>query len=172
MNELEQARKLASAAVRDISALCGMGDAAVFAEETVGSMSNRTPRSRSRLGWGREGTCPLPHDFAPLFYMLIIGGTNFSVSDGLKYDTCYTGRLFCAGAKPGGGLLDRPQAINQEESILDAAARSMRAAVSTVALSTAASVSGRTVRLSHHRRDQLGHRRDSHLFHGLRQADP
>jgi HEPN domain-containing protein len=36
MNDLEQARELASAAERDISALRGMDDAAIFADEIFG----------------------------------------------------------------------------------------------------------------------------------------
>ena len=49
MSDFEQARELARAAERDISALRGMDDAAVFADETFGFHVQQAPiRARGR----------------------------------------------------------------------------------------------------------------------------
>ena len=51
MSDLDSARRLVNAADRDMSALGGMMDASVFADEVFGFHAQQAAESSSRHGW-------------------------------------------------------------------------------------------------------------------------
>ncbi len=119
ISDLEQARELVGAAERDISALRGMGDTTVFADEIFGFHSQQAAEKLLKAWLASQGeTYPLSHDLAQLLDMLSDSGANVARFDGLVDYTPYAVRLRYAGAEPGAGTLDRPQAIEQVEALL------------------------------------------------------
>ena len=124
MSDLEQARELAGAAERDISALRGMDDAAVFADEIFGFHVQQAAEKLFKAWLASQGaTYPLSHDLATLLDMLSVGGADVARFDGLVEYTRYAVRLRYAGVGPGVYPLDRPQAIEQVEALLAAVRR-------------------------------------------------
>ena len=63
-------------------------------------------------------TYPTSHDLAALLDLLSVGGADVARFDGLVDYTSYAVRLRYAAADPGGGRLDRPEAIEQVEGLL------------------------------------------------------
>ncbi len=121
MNDLEQARELVGAAERDLSALRGMGNAAVFADEIFGFHVQQAAEKLFKAWLASQGeTYPLSHDLAALLDMLSVGGADVARFDGLVDYTRYAVRLRYAGADPGACPLDRPQAVEQVEALLAA----------------------------------------------------
>ncbi len=119
MNDLEQARELANAAERDISALRGMGDAAIFADEIFGFHVQQAAEKLLKAWLALQGeTYPLSHDLAALLDMLSVGGADVARFDGLVDYTVYAVRLRYAATDPGAGLVDRAGAIEQVEALL------------------------------------------------------
>ena len=121
MNDLEQARELAGAAERDISALRGMDDATVFANEIFGFHVQQAAEKLLKAwlaSWGEA--YPLSHDLAALLDMLNSAGADVADFDGLVDYTRYAVRLRYASADPGVGQLNRPVAIKQVEALLAA----------------------------------------------------
>ena len=119
MSDLEQARELVGAAERDISALRGMGDAAVFADEIFGFHVQQAAEKLFKAWLASQGeTYPLSHDLAALLDMLSAGGADVARFDGLVDYTSYAVRLRYAGADPGVRPLDRSQAIELVEALL------------------------------------------------------
>ena len=83
MSDREQARELASAAERDISALRGMGDADVFADQIFGFHVQQAAEKLFRDWPASQGeTRPLSHDLAALLDLLVIGGAEVARFDG------------------------------------------------------------------------------------------
>lgn len=124
MNDLEHARELASAAERDISALRGMSDAAVFADEIFGFHVQQAAEKLFKAWLASQGeTYPLSHDLAALLDMLSVGGADVARFDGLVGYTRYAVRLRYAGADPGAGPLDRPKAVARVEALRAAVLR-------------------------------------------------
>ena len=112
MNDREHARELAGAAERDISALRGMDDATVFADEIFGLHGQQAAEKLFKAWLASLGaTYPLSHDPAARLDMLSGGGTDVARFDGLVDYTRYAVRLRYAGADFGAGPLDRRQAI-------------------------------------------------------------
>lgn len=119
MNDLEQARELASAAERDISALRGMDDAAIFADEIFGFHVQQAAEKLFKAWLALQGeTYPQSHDLAALLDMLRVGGADVARFDGLVDYTRYAVRLRYAAAELGAGPLDRAGAIEQVEALL------------------------------------------------------
>lgn len=84
MNDSEQARELADAAERDISALRGMGEAAVFADEVFGLHVQQAAEELLKAWLALQGhTYPLSHDLATLLDMLSAGGADVADFDEL-----------------------------------------------------------------------------------------
>lgn len=124
MSDLEQARELFRAAERDISALRGMGDAAVFSDEIFGFHVQQAAEKLFKAWLALRGeTYPLSHDLAALLDMLSAGGADVARFDGLVDYTRYAVRLRYAGADPGACPLDRPEAVKQVEELLMAVRR-------------------------------------------------
>lgn len=124
MSDLEQARELASAAERDISALRGMSDATVFADEIFGFHVQQAAEKLFKAWLASQGeTYPLSHDLAALLDMLRVGGADVARFDGLVGYTRYAVRLRYAGADPGASPLDRPKAVERVEALLAAVRR-------------------------------------------------
>ena len=124
MSDLEQAVELAIAAERDISALRGMGDAAIFADEIFGFHVQQAAEKLFKAWLASQGeTYPLSHDLATLLDMLSAGGADVALFDELVDYTRYAVRLRYAGADPGSFPLDRSQAIEQVEALLEAVQR-------------------------------------------------
>ena len=116
--------ELADAAERDISALRGMGDAAVFADEIFGFHVQQAAEKLFKAWLASQGkTYPLSHDLAALSDMLSAGGADVARFDGLVDYTRYAVHLRYAGADPGACPLDRPRAIEQVEGLLVAVRR-------------------------------------------------
>ncbi len=121
MSDLEQARELFGAAERDILALGGMGNAAVFADEIFGFHVQQAAEKLFKAWLALRGeTYPLSHDLAALLDMLSTGGADVARFDGLVGYTSYAVRLRYAGADPGVRPLDRSQAIELVEALLAA----------------------------------------------------
>ena len=119
MNDSEQARELADAAERDISALRGMGEAAVFADEVFGLHVQQAAEELLKAWLALQGhTYPLSHDLATLLDMLSAGGADVADFDELVDYTPYALRLRYATADPGARLSDRPKVIEQVEALL------------------------------------------------------
>ncbi|MDE0534304.1 MAG: HEPN domain-containing protein [Albidovulum sp.] len=128
MSDLEQAQELLDAAERDISALRGMDDAAVFADEIFGFHVQQAAEKLFKAWLASQGeTYPLSHDLAVLSDMLSTGGADVVGFDGLVDYTRYAVRLRYAGADPGTCPLDRPQAIEQVEALLATVQRRLAA---------------------------------------------
>ena len=124
MSDLEQAQELFRAAERDISALRGMGDAAVFADEIFGFHVQQAAEKLFKAWLALRGeTYPLSHDLAALLDMLSTGGADVARFDALVDYTRYAVRLRYAGADPGACPLDRPEAIKRVEALLSAVRR-------------------------------------------------
>ncbi len=121
MSDLEQARELTDAAERDLSALRGMGDEAVFADEIFGFHVQQAAEKLFKAWLALRGeTYPLSHDLAALLDMLSVGGADVARFDGLVDYTRYAVRLRYAAAGAGACPLDRSEAIEQVEALLAA----------------------------------------------------
>ncbi len=119
MSDLEQARELVGAAERDISALRGMDDTAVFADEIFGFHVQQAAEKLFKAWLASQGeTYPLSHDLAALLDMLSTGGADVARFDGLVDYTRYAVRLRYTAADPNSCPPNRPQAIQQVEALL------------------------------------------------------
>ncbi len=107
------------AAERDISALRGMGDAVVFADEIFGVHVQQAAEKLFKAWLALRGeTYPPSHDLAALLDMLSAGGADIARFDGLVDYTRYAVRLRYAGADPDACPPDRLQAIKLVEALL------------------------------------------------------
>lgn len=124
MSDLEHARELVGAAERDASALRGMGDAAIFADEIFGFHVQQAAEKLLKAWLASRGeTYPLSHDLAALLDMLNVGGADVAHFGGLVDYTRYAVRLRYAPTDPGTDPLDRRQAIEWVEALLAAVRR-------------------------------------------------
>jgi len=121
MSDLEHARELADAAERDVSALRGMSDETVFADEIFGFHAQQAAEKLLKAWLASRGeTYPLSHDLAALLDMLSAGSADVAPFGGLVDYTRYAVRLRYAAADPDTEPLDRPQAIELVEALLAA----------------------------------------------------
>ena len=120
MSDLDQARALLEAAERDTSALRGMGDVAVFADEIFGFHVQQAAEKLFKA-WlaSLDEIYPLSHDLAALLDMLRTRGVDIERFDDLVDYTRYAVRLRYAGADPGAHSLDRDDALGQVEALLE-----------------------------------------------------
>ncbi len=129
MIDLKEARALAVAAERDVAALRGMGDAAVFADEFFGFHVQQAAEKLLKAWLALLGeTYPLSHDLAALLDMLAARGVDIARFDGLVDYTRFAVRLRYAGADPGAGTLDRGAALGRVDVLLEAVRRRLREA--------------------------------------------
>ena len=129
MIDLKEARALAAAAERDVAALRGMGDAAVFADEIFGFHVQQAAEKLLKAWLALLGeTYPLSHDLAALLDMLAARDVDTARFDGLVDYTRFAVRLRYAGADPGGGPLGRGEALGQVDALLEAVRQRLTAA--------------------------------------------
>ena len=120
MSDHKQARVLLEAAERDIAALHGMGDAAVFADEIFGFHAQQAAEKLLKAWLASLGeTYPLSHDLASLLDMLHAHGTDAARFDDLVDYTRYAVRLRYAPADPGAMPLERGAAVRRVEALRD-----------------------------------------------------
>ena len=119
MSDLKQARVLVAAAERDLSALRGMGDAAVFADEIFGFHAQQAAEKLLKAWLASLGeTYPLSHDLATLLDMLNARGVDIARFDELVDYTPYAVRSRYATADPGAKPLDRGKALGHLGALL------------------------------------------------------
>ena len=100
MIDLKEARALAAAAERDVAALRGMGDAAVFADEIFGFHVQQAAEKLLKAWLALLGeTYPLSHDLAALLDMLAARGVDTARFDGLVDYTRFAVRLRYGGRR-------------------------------------------------------------------------
>ena len=120
MNDLEQARALLAAAERDSTALHGMGDPAVFADEIFGFHAQQAVEKLLKAWLAALGeTYPLSHDLASLLDMLSAHDPDIARFDELVDYTRYAVRLRYAAADPGAKPLDRSKTVRQVDVLLE-----------------------------------------------------
>ena len=120
MNDLDLARELMRAAERDVSALRGMADSVVFADEIFGFHAQQAAEKLLKAWLAAQGEMyPLSHDLATLLDLLKPSEPEADRFEDLVDYTPYAVRLRYAAADAGSGALDRPRAIEQVEALLE-----------------------------------------------------
>ena len=120
MSDPKQARVLLEAAKRDVSALRGMGDAGVFADEVFGFHAQQAVEKLFKAWLAFLGeTYPLSHDLAVLLDLLNACGMDVARFDELVGYTRYAVRLRYEAADPGANPLARATAVRRVEALLE-----------------------------------------------------
>lgn len=120
MSDLEQARELLAAAERDLSALRGMGDAGIFADEIFGFHAQQAVEKSFKAWLAILGEVyPLTHDLAELLALLRTHDDSASRFKGLIEYTPYAVGLRYAGAEPQKQPLDRGEVLPCVEALLE-----------------------------------------------------
>jgi len=120
MSDPKQARVLLETAERDISALRGMGDAVVFADEIFGFHAQQAAEKLFKAWLASLGeTYPQSHDIAALLDILNACGMDVDRFDEMVDYTRYADRLRYAAADPGATPLDRDTAVRRVEALLE-----------------------------------------------------
>ena len=126
MSDLDLARELARAAERDLSALRGMSDPGVFADEIFGFHVQQAAEKLMKAWLAAKGeTYPHSHDLAALLDMLSRSEPDVARFDGLVDYTRYAVRLRYADADPGSSTLDRHRAISKVTALFAAVRRQL-----------------------------------------------
>lgn len=125
MSDRKQARELLEAAERDLSALRGMGDASVFADEIFGFHMQQAVEKSFKAWLALLGeTYPVTHNLARLLEELRTRDPDVVRFEELIYYTPYAVRLRYAGAEPRGEPLDRGAILPCVEALLERVRRS------------------------------------------------
>ena len=120
MSDPKQARVLLETAERDISALRGMGDAVVFADEIFGFHAQQAAEKLFKAWIASLGeTYPQSHDIAALLDILNACGMDVDRFDEMVDYTRCAVRLRYAAADPGATPLDRDTAVRCVEALLE-----------------------------------------------------
>ena len=131
MSDLKQARVLLEAAEFDVSALRGMGDAAVFADAVFGFHVQQAVEKLFKAWLAVLGAVyPLTHDLEELLKLLAALEPEAARFDALIDYTPYAVQLRYAGAVPGAAPLDRATATAHAETLLDEVRRRLSEAES------------------------------------------
>ena len=126
MSDLEQARTLFEAAEKDVSALGGMGDAVVFADEIFGFHVQQAAEKLLKAWLASLGEVyPLSHDLAMLLDMLRERGVDVVRFDELVDYTGYAVRLRYTSADPDAQPLDRGKALEQIDALSEDVGRQL-----------------------------------------------
>lgn len=124
MCDLKQARLLLAAAEKDVSALRGMGDPAIFADEIFGFHVQQAAEKLLKAWLASLGeTYPLSHDLASLLDVLCTRGVDAAQFGDLVDFTRYAVRLRYTPADPDAWPIDRSEALRQTEALLDEVGR-------------------------------------------------
>ena len=119
MSDPEQARELLEAAERDLSALRGMGDTGVFADEVFGFHVQQAVEKSFKAWLALLGeTYPATHNLARLLEALRTRDPDAVRFEELIDYTPYAVRLRYAGAEPRGEPLDRGAILSRVEVLL------------------------------------------------------
>ena len=120
MSDLKQAQLLLDAAERDHSALRGMGDPEVFADEFFGFHAQQAIEKLLKAWLASLGeTYPLSHDLASLLNILSTRGPDIERFDELVDYTRYAVRLRYAPADPDAKPLNRDKTVRQVDALLE-----------------------------------------------------
>ena len=120
MSDPKQARLLLAAAERDSTALHGMGDPDVFADEIFGFHVQQAVEKLLKAWLASLGeTYPLSHDLASLLDMLSAHHPDVARFDELVDYTRYAVRLRYTPADPGAKPLDRNETVRQVDVLLE-----------------------------------------------------
>ena len=119
MSDLKQARVLLTAAERDISALRGMADAAVFADEIFGFHAQQAAEKLLKAWLALLGeTYPTTHDLARLLAMLRARDVEATRFNELVEYTPFAVQFRYAPGDLSARPLDRDTAIERVEVLL------------------------------------------------------
>ena len=120
MSDPKQARLLMAAAERDFTALRGMEDVTVFADEIFGFHAQQAAEKLLKAWLASLGeTYPPSHDLASLLDMLSVRGLDVARFDELVDYTRFAVRLRYAAADPGAKPLHRGKTVGQVEALLE-----------------------------------------------------
>ena len=120
MSDPKQARVLLEAAERDISALRGMGDVAVFADEIFGFHVQQAAEKLFKAWLALLGeTYPLTHDLSELLELLETRESDADRFDGLIDYTPYAVQFRYGADDAEAGSLDRDEVLGQAEALLE-----------------------------------------------------
>lgn len=120
MSDPKQARTLLEAAERDVSALRGMGDAAVFADEIFGFHVQQAAEKLFKTWLALLGEpYPWTHDLTELLELLKAQRPDASRFDPLTGYTPYAVQFRYGMRDAGAAALDRNSALGQAEALLE-----------------------------------------------------
>jgi len=129
MSDLKQARVLLEAAERDYSAIRGMEDATIFADEIFGfHVQQALEKSLKALLALLGETYPATHDLARLINMLKEHDAEADRFDGLVEYTSYAVQFRYGASDPSETPLDRATAIQHAEALLEEVRRHLESA--------------------------------------------
>ena len=129
MSDPKQARLLLAAAERDSTALHGMGDPDVFADEIFGFHAQQAVEKLLKAWLASLGeTYPLSHDLASLLDMLSAHEPEIARFDELVDYTRYAVRLRYVPTDPGAKPLDRNETVRQVDVLLEEVRRRLAGA--------------------------------------------
>ena len=124
MSDPKQARVVLEAAERDVSALRGMGDAAVFADEIFGFHAQQAAEKQFKAWLALLGeTYSLTHDLTELLELLETRESDAARFDGLIDYTPYAVQFHYGADDAEAGSLNRGEALGQVEALLKVARR-------------------------------------------------
>ncbi len=127
MSDPKQARVLLEAAERDYSALCGMGDATIFADEIFGfHVQQALEKSLKALLALHGKTYPPTHDLSRLINMLKEHDAEAARFDGLVEYTSYAVQFRYGAGDPSAMPLDRATAVRHAEALLEEVRRRLQ----------------------------------------------
>ena len=129
MSDPRQARELLEAAERDLSALRGMTDADIFADEIFGFHAQQAVEKSFKAWLALSGEeYPLTHNLSRLLEALRKrDATVVEFRDTVRY-TPYAGALRHGGAGPGSKPFDRLNAILRVAALVERARRAIEGA--------------------------------------------
>ena len=131
MSDLKQARVLLEAAEFDVSALRGMGDAAVFADSVFGFHVQQAAEKSFKAWLALLGAAyPLIHDLEELLELLSAREPEAARFNPLIEYSPYAVQLRYAGFVPDAAPLDRDAATAQAEALLEEVRRRLAEAES------------------------------------------
>lgn len=130
MSDPKQARVLLEAAERDVSALRGMGDTAIFADEIFGFHVRQAAEKLFKAWIGLLGeTYPLTHDLTELLEILTTRSPAAARFDALIDYTPYAVQFRYGAQDAAAEALDRGDALARVAALLEEVRRRLADAV-------------------------------------------